>query len=210
MRTLASVIVLVVCACGGDDDDGGSGGFCDHLDGSPRCGGEQSACEGYLAAEQNQYPVCVEQQSAMLDCLDGLSLTCEPGSDFNVYAQGDGSPEGDEIAFLGNYRLVVRDAACRELGQAYESCKSCGMNVGFGMDKGGIGDPCATASECADGLRCEGGGCTRDCSSDAECLPKHGKGECTTSTGRILICEANVCTTYCRGVGYETYACPPS
>lgn len=205
--SISIVLLLGPAACQGDAE----AGFCPALDTAPGCSGERLLCEDYVAAEQNEHPVCISRQEALLACLEPLSLSCESGPDFKVYANGDGYTQDDDNTYLGKYLLAIRDEACHEAGEEYQRCKLCGNNVGFGIDKGGIGDPCVSTSECADTLRCENGGCTRDCEDRYDCLPKHGsEDECTTINGRILLCETGVCTTYCKGVAYEVNPCPPA
>lgn len=153
--------------------------------------------------------MCVDRLEGFMGCLAGLELACEGGADFNVYANGDGTQDPGFFPYLGDYRFNIRDTMCEESARGYENCKSCGAAFGFDVPGGGIGDPCDGDGECVSGLQCIDGGCTRACTSDAECLPKHGMGECTTENGRITGCDGGMCTTFCRGIGYEVDPCPP-
>jgi hypothetical protein len=198
---------VIAGACDGADE--AADGFCGALDAAPGCGGELEICRERSMAETIEHPRCNDQQAALEACLADLELACEGGADFDVFANGDGVEDPAFAAYIGSYKLHVRDAACLERAKAWENCQLCSAAVGFGSDLGGVGDPCSSTNECADGLECMGGGCTRACESDLDCLPKHGVLECVTANDRVGVCDAGMCATYCRGNAYEIDPCPP-
>lgn len=205
-----AVVSVAAAACGTGAGGGGASGFCSQLGSSPGCRGEGEVCVEREAVARTSMPTCRAALDALLACLATTELSCVSGSDFDVYASAGGSPEQRPVGLFGPYQLRVRGPRCATEVETWRGCQSCGASIGYGGTLGGVGDPCSSAGQCAAGLECEMGACTRACTAGGgECRPRHPRDGCATSTGRDTICDNGRCRPYCRTGGASGYICPP-
>lgn len=98
----------------------------------------------------------------------------------------------DNFVDVGDITLVVNDGGCSVRKNGYEACTTCTTcTTAAGANEPnthGIGERCETSRNCATGLTCGSGICTRSCSSDSDCYAR--AEDC-----RIKFQFANVCAT---------------
>lgn len=185
---LVAVVLAALAACSSSSQ---SGNLCDSLASVAGCGSSaRDGCNSAIAAQKQQTPNCANMIDALAQCLAGLSLSCTGngiaanGSGMDPDKEGGG---GDNFSSVGGRDIIV-NGGCDLEKRGYDACTTCASAVGA-TDVGvkGIGEPC-TGSDCASGLTCTQGECTRACTSDSDC--KARSKNCQLSAQ-----FANVCTT---------------
>ena len=184
----ASAVALAVACSSSTSTD-----LCSKLASGEGCSADAtSQCTSAIAAQKQQTPDCGALLDALTGCLAGLSLSCTgDGIAANGPQSSGGDPSGggpDNFSTVGGKGVVVNNG-CDDEKRGYDACTTCADAPGATQPGvRGIGEGC-TGSECATGLECTAGQCTRSCTSDSDC--KARSKDC-----QLLVQFPNTCATF--------------
>lgn len=195
--TALGVSCLAGCAAPGGSSGSVDQAFCSRLASGPGCSGEMPGCLDHNGVERVNNPRCTAVFDRLLSCLTPLQFACQTRPDFIVTINGDGTANSDLLAYNAIYLLRIQDRACAAIGREYLTCRDCNQVNGYGTSARGVGDHC-TGSECAAGLTCTNGMCTRSCATDRDCGGNHtAPSQCRNEYMLDNRCVNGQCTSAC-------------
>jgi hypothetical protein len=209
VRKSISIPVMVLAAGWGIQcsSDGGNGpaDLCGRLGSVPSCGAEgQTRCTQAIDKEKTDHPDCAGLLDALTSCIARLTLECGSTS---LMAKGTTpgyavwSYVDDRNFFdIGGQGVTLDDDRCSQVKRGFLACRSCPQAPGSDAPYvRGVAEVCDASGQCAAGLDCTSGMCTRACATDAECKLR---GDGCGSGGK---CAGGRCTLTCST--YDSLSC---
>lgn len=163
------LLILALVGCGGRPSTAAE--LCADLPRYEGCDRDfADSCSTALEAALADSPECEPMFDALAQCIGRLELSCVPTD--QLAAVGDGEFDGPDnfTSFGARFDWIVNDTSCDLYKRGVDACLTCPDAAGAtDPEHKGIGEPCGAATECASGLDCEDGQCTRGCESSDDC-----------------------------------------
>lgn len=144
------------------------------------------------------------------------TITCDPGE--NIFCRCPGGEAGTKTCRPDGHSFeecVTREGPCPEIPMVTSSSTSSSSTTSSGGGMGGMGtgggslagflEPCAKDENCADGMKCPYGYCTKDCAKFDECTL--GVGECISFRGEQICMPVCTDTADCEAVYAQPSKC---